>query len=350
MSRLFITAALLLLSFSITATERVVLQLKWTHQFQFAGYYLAKEKGFYADEGIEVEIVAADPNNPDVDFKVLYGQAQFGVFHSGLLKQRLAGEPYVALAAILQSSPYCWMVRADSDIYAPSDLKGKKLSHLGHSENGELMMMLRRAGINPDAIQLYASADPLQDFINGKYDAMQVYSTNEPYQAQQLGIKTREICPMQHGLNVYADVLFTTERMVAQKPDLVKRFRRASLKGWRYALNHLEEAVLITQQHYAQHKSVAQLAYEAEKLRNYIKVGNIPIGRMSAAKWQWIAQLYHLDLALFQQHKAEFIYTDENEATLELSWVLIIAAILTVICIPMYVHLIFSRKYRQKLR
>ncbi|MBR8842925.1 MULTISPECIES: ABC transporter substrate-binding protein [Pseudoalteromonas] len=350
MFRYYVALLLLFLSTQITALEKVTLQLKWTHQFQFAGYYMAKEKGFYHREGLDVHILPADPNNPNVDFRVLYGQAQFGVFHSGLLKQRLNGKPFVALAAVLQSSPYCWMVRADSDIYVPRDFQGKRLSHLGHTENGELLMMLQRAGVNTQNMRLYSGNEPLKDFIAGKFDAMQVYSTNEPYAVQQSGLSTREICPKQFGLNVYADVLFTTESVLENRPELVKRFRRASLKGWRYAMLHLEETLAITKQQYATQKSLEQLAFEAEKLTEFIKVANIPIGTMSTAKWQWIAQLYHLDVSQFHEHKARFIYSEVKNEQPKLSWVLIIAAILTLVCIPMYIHLIFSRKYHQQLR
>ncbi|PCK30785.1 ABC transporter substrate-binding protein [Pseudoalteromonas piscicida] len=350
MSKCFAVLLLLVFNTQIQALEKVTFQLKWTHQFQFAGYYMAKEKGFYQEEGLDVVIVPADPNNPNADFRVLYGQAQFGVFHSGLLKQRLEGKPFVALAALLQSSPYCWMVKADSNIYVPRDFQGKRLSHLGHTENGELLMMLQRAGVSTENMRLYSGSDPLQDFIAGKFDAMQVYSTNEPYIVQQQGVETREICPKQFGLNVYADVLFTTETVLENRPELVKRFRRASLKGWRYAMLHLEESLAVTKAQYATHKSLEQLAFEAEKLSEFIKVAGIPIGKMSTAKWQWIAQLYHLDLNQFHEHKDDFIYSQVKHEQVSWSWVLIIAAILTVVCIPMYIHLIFSRKHHQHLR
>lgn len=350
MSKYFAVLLLLIFSTQIQALEKVTLQLKWTHQFQFAGYYMAKEKGFYQEEGLDVIIVPADPNNPNVDFRVLYGQAQFGVFHSGLLKQRLEGKPFVALAAILQSSPYCWMVKAQSGIYVPRDFQGKRISHLGHTENGELLMMLQRAGVNTDSMLLYSGKKPFDDFIAGKFDAMQVYSTNEPYQAQQLGVATREICPKQFGLNVYADVLFTTEAMLRDRPQQVMRFRRASLKGWRYAMLHLEESLAVTKANYATHKSLAQLAYEAEKLKDFIRVSGIPIGKMSSAKWLWIAQLYHLDVSQFHEHKADFIYSEVKQDPPSLSWVLIIAAVLTLVCIPMYIQLIFSRKNKSHLR
>ncbi|WP_440054423.1 ABC transporter substrate-binding protein [Pseudoalteromonas sp. T1lg65] len=348
--RAFTFVLLCSVTYATQALEQVNLQLKWTHQFQFAGYYVAKEKGFYEQEGLKVNILPADPSNPNPDFKVLYGQAQFGIFHSGILKQRLSGKPFVALAAILQSSPYCWMVKAESDIYEPADFKGKKVSHLGHIENAELLYMLQRAGVNVQTLPLYAGENPIQDFIAGRFDAMQVYSTNEPYVMRQQGIKVREICPKHYGLNVYGDILFTTENVIAQRPDLVQRFRRASLKGWRYAFSYMDEALRITHQQYATHKTMAQLAFEAERLGALANLANLPIGNMSDAKWAWIAELYQLDTAQLQSEKANFIYSETVESENSWSWMLIIAAILTLICVPMYVKLIFLKKNNYQLR
>ena len=100
----------------LMAQESVTLQLKWTHQFQFAGYYMAQQKGYYDEAGLDVTIVPADQKRPNSFGAVERGEAQFGVAHSGILQQRIAGKPFVAMAAILQFSPYCWMVKETSDI------------------------------------------------------------------------------------------------------------------------------------------------------------------------------------------------------------------------------------------
>ena len=109
------------------AQELVTLQLKWTHQFQFAGYYMAEQKGFYDEVGLDVNIVPADPKRPNSFGAVERGEAQFGVAHSGILERRIAGEPFVAMAAILQFSPYCWMVKESSDIFHARDFINKRV-------------------------------------------------------------------------------------------------------------------------------------------------------------------------------------------------------------------------------
>lgn len=329
------------------ALESVVLQLKWTHQFQFAGYYMAVEKGFYERAGLDVSIIPADVEDPDTHFKVLSGQAHFGVTHSGILAERLQGKPLVAIAAILQSSPYCWMVKADSDIYNPIDFKGKRVSHLGVAE---LTVMLAQAGIGQDDISLYAGFEPIADFKAGKFDALQVYTSNEPFEMQQQGIAIRQICPKQYGLNLYADILFTSENVLQHRPELVEKFKLASLQGWRYAMLHLQESIELTHQKYATHKSIEQIAYEADKLRPYISPPGVTIGNMSELHWRWIGQIYGLDMAQYDSVRERFIYElKQPEPLLPWSWMLIAAFAVTLISIPLYLHLIFTKKRRYKL-
>lgn len=338
-----------LCSSSVSALEPVVLQLKWTHQFQFAGYYMAAEQGFYKDAGLKVSILPANPGNPDTHFKVLSGQAQFGVTHSGILQAKMQGKPLVAMAAIFQSSPYCWMVKESSDIYTPEDFVGKKVSHLGKDESAELTVMLARAGINITDLPTYAGLNPLADFKRGVFDALQVYVTNEPYKMQQQGVETRQICPKQYGLNVYGDILFTSENMLSQKPDVVERFKQASLKGWRYALLNMQHSIEVIHEKYARHKTKEQLSFEADELTVYITHSGVPIGSMSETRWQWIAQLYSLDLTQWEGIKSTFIYHRTREPSEDTwSWMLVLACILTILSLPMYGYLMFfhKRKYR----
>ncbi|NOU51126.1 ABC transporter substrate-binding protein [Pseudoalteromonas sp. JBTF-M23] len=339
----------LLISCYGSAQENVVLQLKWAHQFQFAGYYMAKEKGFYEQAGLNVSILPADTSIPDTQFKVLAGQAHFGVTHSALLQSRMQGKPLVALAAIFQSSPYCWMVKEDSQIYEPRDFIGKRISYLGKAENAELMVMLKQAGVDIRKLPLYSGLYPMDDFKKGLFDALQVYVTNEPFKMRQAGIATRQICPKQYGVNVYGDILFTTENLIEQKPQLVEKFRQASLKGWRYAMLNMHESIDVIRTLYNPEKTKEQLAYEADTLRPFVTQAGISIGSMSETRWRWIAQLYGYDQDKHQNQLDSFVYHPQTiKAPYQWSWMLVAASILTFLCIPLYLHLIFSRhlKYR----
>ncbi|WP_105166663.1 ABC transporter substrate-binding protein [Pseudoalteromonas sp. T1lg23B] len=354
MTRRVISSVLWLISLLVGsishAQEHVVLQLKWEHQFQFAGYYMAKEKGFYEQAGLDVTIVPADPNNPDTQFKVLAGQAHFGITHSGILQARMQGKPLVALAAVLQSSPYCWMVKESSNIYTPADFINKRVSYLGKAENAELVVMLQQAGVNVAQLPLYSGLYPLRDFQNGLFDALQVYITNEPFQMRQAGVATRQICPKQYGINVYGDILFTSENVIEQKPEMVEKFRQASLKGWRYAMLNMNESIDVIRSQYNPDKSKVQLAYEADAMRPFITQAGIPIGSMSEIRWQWIAQLYNYEPHKYQHELDKFVYHPKtNEEPYPWSWMLVAASLLTVLCIPLYLHLIFSKQQQYRI-
>jgi len=97
------------------------LQLRWHHQFQFAGYYAAVAKGFYRQEGLEVRLHAGDPAHQSVQ-EVLSGRAHYASGNSEVLYKRLQGKPLVALAAIFQHSPSILLVRKDSGIGSVHDL------------------------------------------------------------------------------------------------------------------------------------------------------------------------------------------------------------------------------------
>ena len=97
---------LILIFFStiLNANEKVVLQLKWFHQFQSAGYYAAKEKGFYNEAGLDVEIKERDLKYNNID-EVIKGNAQYGIADSILILYRLKQQPVVIISPIFQHSP-----------------------------------------------------------------------------------------------------------------------------------------------------------------------------------------------------------------------------------------------------
>lgn len=274
---------------------------------------------------------------------MLAGQAQFGVGHSGILQQRIAGKPLVAMAAILQFSPYCWMVKKSSDIFHPRDFANKRISSISRKENAELLVMLERSGVHTDNLTAYGSDTSSADWLTGTIDAMQVYVTNEPYMMREQGIDHRLICPQKYGINVYSDILYTTENMLAQQPQTVEAFYQASLKGWRYAMMHMDEAIALTQHDYAPQKSFAQLGYEAEVLSDYILPAGTNLGAMSIAKWRLIAGLYAIEQSAFNQAQAGFIYHYAEPEEIKMSWMLISAIIISLLSIPLYLRLMLRK-------
>lgn len=290
-----IAAVCLLLSstaFCAFAQDTLHLQLRWYHQFQFAGYYMAKEKGFYEDAGLDISIHQAIPGQTNPIHHVLNGQSDFAVENSSVIIQYLEGKPLVALAAITQTSPLVWISLKSSNIRIVQDLAGHSLMTLPEPAHSEFLALLKKEGIPFDKVNILPSSFDINDLINGKTDVFYGYLSNEPYFLQQQGIEYHLIKPREYGINFYSDVLFTHAELANNNPKLVQAFLNASLQGWRYAMNHVEETVDIILEKYDTNKTRDHLLYEAEILKESIMPELVEIGHMNPGRWQFIADTY----------------------------------------------------------
>ena len=147
------------------ALESTVLQLNWKHQFQFAGYYAAIEKGYFRDAGFDVSLRELVEGHDPIE-SVLDGEADFGVAASELALRRAQGQEVVALAAIVQNSPLVLLVNRRR-ITSIDALKGSRIMLTPHET--ELFAYLRREDIG-NYISVAHSFDP-QDLISGRVDA-----------------------------------------------------------------------------------------------------------------------------------------------------------------------------------
>lgn len=206
------------------------MQIRWLHQFQFAGYYAAVEKGFYRDFGLDVTIVAGAPDRTPVS-EVLAGRAQYGEANSELLFHYLKGEPLVALASIFQHSPSVLLAMEDSGIRTPQDLIGKKAMMVGGSEDIDFLAMLANEGLTREQLNIIPSSYNIQDLISGKTDLFNAYSTNEPFHLKEQGHKTFIIDPGHYGIDFYSDILFTTQKEMPNIRSELKTFALQQLRA-----------------------------------------------------------------------------------------------------------------------
>ena len=271
------------------AADSLTLQLKWTHAFQFAGYYAAEAQGYYRDAGLEVTIKAARPGD-DVVGEVVAGRAHFGVGSSSLLLERKAGKPVVVLAAIFQHSPQVLVARQTAPNQSVHDLVDKRI--MVEPQTDELTAYLKREAIPLDRIERLPHSFSARDLIDGKVDAMTAYSTNEPYFLLQAGLEFLVFTPRSVGIDFYGDNLFTSEQEIRQHPERVRAFRDASLRGWEYALDHPEEISELIASQYAPDVSRDFLRFEAERMIPLIRRDLIAIGYMNAGRWRHIADTY----------------------------------------------------------
>ncbi len=272
------------------ALETIDFQIRWHHQFQFAGYYAAVEKGFYQEVGLDVRIHEAGPGVTPIE-EVLAGRAQYAEANSELLYARMQGKPVVALAAIFQHSPSVLLCRKDANINSSHDLIGKKVM-LSSSTDSDFLAMFLREGIKANSIEILPSSFDFEDLISGRVDAFNSYLTNEPFYMMQKGIDYTIINPSNYGIDFYSDILFTSEQELKQNPQRVAAFRQASLKGWRYAMDHPDEIIDLLINKYPVEKSRAHLQFEAKTMRKLILPNLIEIGHMNPGRWQRMADAF----------------------------------------------------------
>ncbi len=295
--------------------EPVTLQLKWSHQFQFAGYYAALEQGYYREAGLDVRIREALPGEDPVAL-VTSGEAQYGVGSSDLLLARARGEPVVVLAVIFQHSPLAIMTRADRGIADLRQLSGQPV--MLELEASSLNAMLHRVGVY-DFSHVAHSYDT-RDLIDGRVAAMSVYVSDEPFVLESAGIPYHLFQPADYNIDFYGDNLFTVERELATHPERVRTFRAASLKGWRYAMDHPEEIARIITERYRSNHSLEHLLFEAEQMRKLLRSGLVEPGYMHEGRWRHIANTYHeLGLLPAEVDLSTFLY-DPNPQV-DLTWI-----------------------------
>jgi len=282
-------ALILLMCNSAHANENVVLQLRWTHQAQFSGYYVAKAKGYYQEAGFNVEI--REGKRGLIPWQeVISGRADFAVDNTNAFTAFSDGEPLVALAAVLQRSPSIFIALKNSQIKSLKDFRQRSVMMYTGAQDPELLALLKSANLQLDELNLIPTTTRLQDLIDGTVDVSHAYLTNEPWSLDQAGIEYQIFNPRHHSINFYSDLIITHRERVLASPHQVKAFRAASLRGWRYALEHPEEALDIMEQHYAITKSRDHSRYEMNTLRELIIPEHVELGSMRLSHWQQIAK------------------------------------------------------------
>ncbi|MFQ3224863.1 MAG: PAS domain S-box-containing protein [Lentimonas sp.] len=289
-------------------TEKVSLQLKWLHQFQSAGYYAAIEEGYYTEEGLEVELIEAN-SQEQPSRAVLEGRADFGVFSSELLVLRAQGEPVVALAAIYQHSPQVFASMRSSGIESIHDLAGKRI--MIEPGSADLLALLIAEQIPLDTIKFQPHAFSLDPLYEGEIDALSADITDEPFAIRALGEEPVIFSPRSTGIDFYGDILFTTEAFIEQKPTVVEAFKRASLRGWSFALKNPDTVINTILEKYPTQKSRAALTYQAQRTIDLIRADIVEIGNMNPGRWQHMAEVFQsvemidsipdLDAMLYQE-------------------------------------------------
>lgn len=271
---------------------RVRVQLKWFHQYQFAGFYAALDQGYFRDAGLDVELLEGGPDIDPADV-VARGDAEFGVGNSSLLIDFQRGKPVVAVAAIFQHSPFVILARPDPKLRSVLDLEGRTLMAEAHS--AELTAYLKKAGVNLDRVRQVPHSATVRSLLApgpDGVDAMTAYVSTEPLEAQQLSVPYRLFSPRDVGIDFYGDTLFTSQAFARQHPQAVTAMRDALVRGWQHANQHPSEVVDLILQRYHPRMDKAALALEAHAIFGLFQSDVVDVGYMSPERWQRIGHVF----------------------------------------------------------
>jgi len=266
-------------------SQEITVKLKWLHQAQFAGNYVAVEKGFYADEGLKVNLVPFSFEDSTID-SIVNGTAIFGITGADeLILARSKGLNLKAFAIIYKINPVCAYSLKETDITNPQGFIGKNIG-LERGINVEILYyaMMGKLDINRSQINELTIGYDVTELLNGITDVSTGYIINEPHQVIEAGYEVNTMLMADYGVNMYADVLFATEDTINNNPELVEKFLRATLEGWQYAIDHNGEAIDIVLE-YVTNGSRSHEMYMLNSSIPLIQTGETPIGWMKKDEW-----------------------------------------------------------------
>ncbi len=272
--------------------EKVSIRFNWVHNAQFTGMYVAKEKGFYQDEGLDVNLKqfedGLDQGKELADQKVTFTDFTAVELLSSIAK----GERLKAIAAIYQTSPLVFISLKTTNIVSPKDFKGKILGAKGGNFQAKLIYqtIANNYGVLPSNYTLKDldfSVDEGDDIVQKRADMVDIYRTDQIYFLDQRHISYNVLYPENFGYQTYGDIIATSQDEIANNPDQVRRFVRATQKGWAYALANMPEALAITKKY--EDKLYNDPMHEAYILSHsaplIMPTGGQAIGAMNIITW-----------------------------------------------------------------
>lgn len=262
-----------------SSLEKVSIQFNWKYQFEVAGFIAAKEKGFYENVGLDVEL---KEYNPEVDilFDVLNNKVTYGISSSNIVLENKKIASIVLLATYLQKSPLVFITKPD--IRTPSQFLGKTImGNKDELKNSSLALFLSHFNINFSNTKFIPHNFKIDDFINGKVEIMSAFRSNQLYELDKRKIDYNIIDPADYGFVMSAVNLYTSKEEAFKNKYRTQKFIEATNRGWEYALKNKEEIIDILIKKYGVNKSKEALLYERDVVNQVMMRDFYPIGKVS---------------------------------------------------------------------
>ena len=239
------------LAFAAHAADKVTIQLKWVTQAQFGGYYVAQDKGYYSAAGLDVTI---KPGGPDIATPQVIAGGGADVIVDWMpsaLASREKGVPLVNIAQIFKKSGMMLTCRKDSGIKSPSDFRGKTLGGWFYGNEYPFLSWMSQLGIptkgGSNGVTVLKQGFNVDPILQKQAECVSTMTYNEYWQVVDAGLSPSELVVYKYedqGVATLEDGLYVLEKNLRNKGfvDKMARFLRASIKGWKYAADHPDEA------------------------------------------------------------------------------------------------------------
>ena len=297
--------------------DAVNVQLSWFHGVEYAGFYTAVEKGYYAEENINVTL---NPGGPDINpiDEVQNGKAQFGIASGdSIIIAKTNQQNFVSVATIFRENPLSITSLAKDNIKKPEDLVGKTVGVYSLDLSGfndlPFLALLSRTGLDRDSMN-YALIQDFQganEIKAGNMNAMSgMFATDQQVMAKDAGDELNFIYYKDYGYDVYINTIFTTDEFKQSNPELIRRFINATMKGYEYAIENPNEVAGFA----VKYDPNLDIAYQQNVMKAqipFINTGNAPIGSMDADVWNTTQEIL-LEFGLISKPiDLNTIYTNE---------------------------------------
>ena len=256
---------------------------------------MAKEKGFYKELGLDVEIKPFE-FGIDIPKEVSDGKIDFAVGRETLILERTKNRNIVALYALFQATPLILISTKESGINTINDFSNKKImTTIDDSSEVSLKAMIISNKVKVEDLNFLKHTHNINDLLNKNTDVISAYISKAPFQLNQKSVEYNIFDPKKFGFDMYSDMLYTSENLINRDLNTVLLFKKASLKGWEYAYSNIQESAnLIYEKYNSEKLTKDELIYEGTELKklSYFKTANL--GEIKKDKIQRIYDLYNL--------------------------------------------------------
>lgn len=287
----------------------ISLRHSWIIDVNTAGYITAIEKGFYEEEGLNVNIHPGGVDSNPITM-VISGSDDFGNIAGAeeLIVARDKGIPIKGVFATHQNNAYVFITKKDSGITSPEQFADKKV-FVQYGKSSEIIFraLMSKLDVDTSNIEEVPLKFDYTQFLNDDIPIAPAFVNNQPVTFEEKGFELNIIKPSDYGITSYGYVIITKEETIKNDPELVRAFVQATLKGWEYALANREEAVDLVLKYNSELDREFQLKV-LDKAADLIDTGK-PIGSMEKEKWEITRDILFEQELINQRENAEDIYT-----------------------------------------